>query len=117
MVVETIIAGIWTSRLINPHLTHFDNRFPIGFLVFPWFSFFNQLLVAIFAIILLAKAFPIGLTKCYFWLFVVHTSAEVFMTLVEFVIGFSDVGEFVSLMIIYLTLDMYFCWTIISFAE
>lgn len=39
------------------------------------------------------------------------------MTIVEFSIGFADRFQFVSLTLIYSTMDFYFCWVLISYSK
>lgn len=54
MIVETIVAIIWTTRLVSPRVNQYNLKYPSRFLVFPWFSFSNQLLVSIYALYILA---------------------------------------------------------------
>lgn len=73
MVVETIVALVWTARLASPNLNQYNEEYPSRFLIFPWFSFSNQLLVSVYALYFLAKSTSRKLALSYFWLFLVHT--------------------------------------------
>ncbi len=88
--VEAIVALVWTSRVAERDHNNYGEYHP-RFLVFPWFSFFNQLLVCVVALILLARGLSKRLAECFFWLFIVHTAVEIVMTIVEFSVGYSKV--------------------------